>query len=422
MKAIVTVGLGFGDEGKGATVDFLTRQYNADLVVRYSGGAQAGHNVQLTDGRRHTFSQFGAGTLAGAKTFLGARVIVNPATLVPEADHLERLGVRNVRSRLTLHPSCLISSVYHVTMNRLRETARGAGRHGSCGLGVGETRQYWLSHGSDAIRATDLRDRETMIDKLTLLRDRMLLEMQSLDRIDPELANQLHGCPPHLEADLLADAMSGVNVSAVMPSASHAIFEGSQGVLLDEYFGFHPHTTWSTVTTKHALEMIDDAGIDDVETLGITRAYSTRHGAGPFPTRCQVMTNELQDLGNPHNDWQGSIQAGALDMMLLRYACDVNAVDGLVVNSLDELPIKPNICRRYSDVRRLDVPRCMADQERLTEHLLRAVPLIEPTSRDELLSELAAIAPIKILSHGPSSNDREWADKWATADRAATSA
>ena len=81
MRAVITVGLGFGDEGKGATVDFLTRELSAGLVVRYCGGAQAGHNVELPDGSRHTFSQFGAGTLAGAKTYLGPRMIISPATM-----------------------------------------------------------------------------------------------------------------------------------------------------------------------------------------------------------------------------------------------------------------------------------------------------------------------------------------------------
>src|SRR6059058_3818313 len=92
-RAIVTVGLGFGDEGKGAAVDFLCRRHCADLVVRYSGGSQAGHNVQLPDGRHHTFSQFGAGTLAGVPTYLGPRVILHPTALAREAGHLVGLGV-----------------------------------------------------------------------------------------------------------------------------------------------------------------------------------------------------------------------------------------------------------------------------------------------------------------------------------------
>src|SRR5919106_5585890 len=108
--AIITVGLGFGDEGKGATVDFLCRRHQADLVVRYSGGSQAGHNVELPDGRRHTFGQFGAGTLAGVPTYLGPRMIISPATLVPEAEHLRSLGVEQPLAMISAHPGCLVST------------------------------------------------------------------------------------------------------------------------------------------------------------------------------------------------------------------------------------------------------------------------------------------------------------------------
>src|SRR5581483_3933927 len=136
-RAIISVGLGFGDEGKGATVDFLARKLGADLVVRYSGGSQAGHNVQLPDGRRHTFSQFGAGTLAAIpdhpRTYLGPNVIIDPLALAREARHLADLGVRDPARLVTVHPRCLVASPWHQAANRLRELARGDARHGSCG-------------------------------------------------------------------------------------------------------------------------------------------------------------------------------------------------------------------------------------------------------------------------------------------------
>src|SRR3954464_6286542 len=96
-RAVITIGLGFGDEGKGATVDFLTRHFSADLVVRYCGGSQAGHNVELTTGQRHTFSQFGAGTLAPCRprTYLGPNVVIDPLALRREAEHLDELGVEH---------------------------------------------------------------------------------------------------------------------------------------------------------------------------------------------------------------------------------------------------------------------------------------------------------------------------------------
>src|SRR5947209_15546420 len=177
-RAIVTVGLGFGDEGKGAAVDFLCRRFGADLVVRYGGGSQAGHNVQLPDGRRHTFSQFGAGTLAGVGSYLGPRVILHPTALAREADHLQELGLADPYATLAVHPGCLVSTWFHQAVNRLRELARGRLRHGSCGHGIGETRSYWLRHGSDAIFAEDLANRHILREKLELLRQRFLLDVQ----------------------------------------------------------------------------------------------------------------------------------------------------------------------------------------------------------------------------------------------------
>src|SRR5215831_17266882 len=125
-RSIITVGLGFGDEGKGATVDYLTRRYEADLVVRFCGGSQAGHNVQLPDGRRHTFAQFGAGTLAApARTYLGPNVVIDPPALLREAAHLSGLGVANPLGLLTVHPRCLVTTLWHKALNRARELARG---------------------------------------------------------------------------------------------------------------------------------------------------------------------------------------------------------------------------------------------------------------------------------------------------------
>src|SRR3954471_11228140 len=118
-NAILTVGLGFGDEGKGATVDALARRLGADLVVRYCGGSQAGHNVELPDGRRHTFSQFGAGTLAPQRprTYLGPAVIIAPPAMVREAQHLAELGVPDPLHLVTVHPRCLVTTPWLKLLN-----------------------------------------------------------------------------------------------------------------------------------------------------------------------------------------------------------------------------------------------------------------------------------------------------------------
>lgn len=406
MKAIVTVGLGFGDEGKGATVDYLTRSTSADLVVRYCGGPQAGHNVELPDGRRHTFSQFGAGTLAGARTWLGPRMIISPVAMWPEADHLETLGVDDPFDMLSVHPDCLVSTAYHVSMNRLRESTRGDARHGSCGQGVGETRNYWLQHGLDAVTARDLRDRNLLISKLTLLRDRFLLEMQSLPTMDPNLSGMLHESNPAREADELRRAAEELNLLDRMPRARTAIFEGSQGVLLDEWKGFHPYTTWSTVTPLHAFEILEELGIKDVSVLGLTRAMTTRHGAGPFPTFCSNLTDAVTDRGNPTNRWQGSIRCGALDLVLLRYAAAVCNVDGIVVSCLDQLPPQPQLCTEYLDAKSIREPRSLVEQTDVGKMLQSVEPVCRETTVDGILDAIDEIAPVVMTADGPTHRNR----------------
>ena len=408
MKAIITVGLGFGDEGKGAAVDYLVRELRADLVVRYSGGAQAGHNVELADRRRHTFSQFGAGTLAGARTWLGPRMILSPATLTPEAEHLVSLGVPDPWSMLTAHPDALVSTAYHVAMNRLRELARGGARHGSCGLGIGEARNYWLRHGADAVAMGDLSDRRRLVQKLTLLRDRFLLEMQDLPQLDREWSAAMHETLPAAEADVLRCAALRVATSAAMPPAETVIFEGAQGVLLDEWHGLHPYTTWSTVTPLHARELAAEHGIKDVTVLGLTRAYSTRHGAGPFPTWDREFTATLVDRGNPPNDWQGSLRAGPLDLVLLDYAARICRVDALAVTCLDQLPARPRVATHYADVRRVNIPASLREQAELTGLLESAVPIYREVSADSLLAIVGEIAPVAMTSRGPTSAHFKW--------------
>ncbi len=408
MKAIITLGLGFGDEGKGATVDYLTRTLGADLVVRYSGGAQAGHNVELASGRRHTFSQFGAGTLAGAKTYLGPRMIISPCAMVPEAEHLRVLGVGDPWSRLLVHPDCIVSTVYHRLMNRLREKSRGPECHGSCGLGIGESRNYWLRYGQDSVFAGDLMDRRTLITKLALLRDRLLIEMQELPRLDGEMSAMMYGRWPVDEAESLRLAAQEIVTAGRMPRCDTVIFEGAQGTLLDECKGLHPYTTWSTVTALHAFEML--AEFPDAETMviGITRGYATRHGAGPFPTWCPKMSARMNDPGNPSNHWQGTIRFGPLDLVLTEYAARVSGIDGIFVNGLDQLPSQRRIAVAYHNhCNRLEEPDSQHQQRELTTLLESVVPVEHETSEEGMLELLAGIAPIVGVGRGASHTDRQ---------------
>jgi adenylosuccinate synthase len=412
-RAVITVGLGFGDEGKGAAVDFLCRSLGADLVVRYSGGSQAGHNVQLPDGRRHTFSQFGAGTLAGVPTHLARPVIVHPTALAREAEHLKELGVADPFATLTVDGGCLVSTLFHQAANQLRELARGDGKHGSCGHGIGETRSYWLRYGADAIFARDLRDRGVLLDKLELLRQRLFLDLQEAVGGVPRDAlaeYDLLGLTAGAVAGPLLEVGARMCLADGLPVYTTAVFEGAQGVLLDEWFGFHPHTTWSTVTPQHAVELAADAGAEEVCVLGLTRAYATRHGAGPLPTHDEALTARLTDEGNPWNRWQGSLRAGWLDLVLLRYAAAVcGHLDNLAVSCLDQLDgTDPRLCVAYEGCEALPLPvgPNLAHQERLTGLLREAVPRYVPATEEVLLSAVGKLAPVALTSRGPTHRDR----------------
>ncbi len=416
-RAIILVGLGFGDEGKGAWTDRLARTLKADLVVRYSGGSQCGHNVEW-NGYRHTFSQFGAGTLAGVPTYLGPQVIINPQALVREGMALRAVGLK---PNLRIHPQCLVSTIYHQRLNQLRELTRNL-RHGSCGHGIGETRRYWLNYGADAIIAQDLWDQSLLHHKLELCRQRLLIEAERLIHSDFDVSKSFelakYSLLPILaraEAQTLATiGHEWIKLATQLPPYTLAIFEGAQGVLLDEWHGFHPHTTWSTVTPHYALELAAASGASQITTLGVTRTYLTRHGQGPLPSYDKALTDQLLDPGNPYNQWQGSLSCGWLDLPLLRYAIAAcGPLNGVLISHLDQKV--QFVCDSYALEGvpfKLATPtvQSLIKQEALGKILAEVLPVLQPVPNagiEAVLQNTLEAIPIVGRAYGPSSHDRK---------------
>ncbi len=416
MTHDIVVDLGYGDAGKGTVVDWLCSPASgrgpARAVVRFNGGAQAAHNVVAPDGRHHTFAQFGSGTFhGGVRTHLSRHVLVDPLALIAEADHLTALGVPGALDRLTVDRRALLATPYHLAANRAREVARGAARHGSCGMGIGETMAYALGRGDDAPRVGDCADPRALRRKLSLLRDRLSDELGDLD------APTVEAC-----AEAFRAFAAGVRLvdDAYLPRLLHegrVVFEGAQGVLLDEWHGFHPFTTWSTTTFANAEALLADAGLaGGARRLGVLRTYATRHGPGPFVTEDPALTASLPDRHNAPGPWQGAFRVGHFDEVATRYALEVcGGADAMVLTHLDVARARADlrICRAYEigdrRVERLPVgpPGDLDRQERLTRRLLTARPVYGRVASGwiETIGE-ELDTPVVLCSYGPTAADK----------------
>jgi adenylosuccinate synthase len=452
-RAILIADLGFGDAGKGTITDYLVRECSAGLVVRYNGGPQAAHNVVTSDGKHHTFAQFGSGMLLPwTRTLLTRFMLINPLNMLKEERHLAQLGVSDALPRTLIDRRTLVITPFQKATNRLRELARAGQRHGSCGEGVGECRADHLAYGDEALSAGDLLDRATMRKKLRFLRDAKYAEVAAFRQQLPDSEQAQHELAVFTHPGSIEDCLDvyehfaryvqlldDAAIAAQLARSETLIFEGAQGVLLDEDYAFAPYSTWSATTFANAATLLrEHSYMGEVIKLGVVRAYATRHGAGPFPTEDPALTAALPDLHNGWNDWQQTFRVGHCDLVATRYARDViGHLDGLAVTHLDRwetLPVR-KLCTAYHyqdteadlapyfaspsgqegrTVSRINVrqPVSLAHQEELTRHLWLCRPhyqiLPERMAQEEylaLLAEQLAI-PIAIVSSGSTAADK----------------
>jgi adenylosuccinate synthase len=449
--AYIVVDLGFGDAGKGTLTDWLVRRHGARRVVRFNGGAQAGHNVVTEDGRHHTFAQFGAGSFVpGVRTHLARTTVLHPLAMLVEARYLARKGVPDALDRTTVSERAQVITPFHQAAGRLRELARGQGRHGTCGVGVGETVRDALAHPDEALHAGDLKRPEVLLRKARRAQERLREELCEVRRAarafpqaepelslleDSEAASRWVGAVEALrpEERVVDDAWLGSELGEGV-----TVFEGAQGVLLDEWWGFHPHTTWSTCTFDNALELLREHVFEGpVHRLGVLRSYATRHGEGPLPTELLALAPSLPE---PHNDaagWQGAFRVGGFDAVLARYALAAcGGIDALAVTHLDRLTERWPVCTSYrappgcdagsferdaSDPARVTALRLgirgdLEYQERLTRGLLQCRPWGEElelgstadprTERFVSWLEASLDVPVRVTSHGPTAGDK----------------
>jgi len=409
MHNPIITDLGFGDAGKGATVDSLATPDS--LVVRYNGGPQAAHNV-VRDGRHHTFAQFGSGTMVGARTHLSRFTLINPANMLTEERHLDYLGFNNTFGSTTVDPRAVIITPFHIAANRIREIARANGRHGSCGQGVGEARRLQLDGLS--LTAGDI-GTPACEEVLRAIQYRLVGEIEEIFEgavVNNAVAQQewqvlcQHDLRPVTKVyEKWARLVTLRPDDWIAAYDGRLIFEGAQGVLLDETHGFGPHNTWTDCTPRNAITLCREAGVLGTPTA-VVRTYMTRHGAGPLPTEDPLFTAGKPEAHNGTGEYQGAWRAGALDLPLLRYAIDACDAEftALVVTHLDRVPDQGwYVCENY----RLDGhPLMQVDPFRIWD----VMPVYNLWSLNEhsyalQMSEELGI-PIFQTAYGPTAEDR----------------
>jgi adenylosuccinate synthase len=404
VHCVVVVGAQWGDEGKGKIVDVLAER--ADLVVRYQGGANAGHTVHTGSGE-FVLHQIPSGILQGAVCVVGNGVVLDPETFFTELDTLIARGVK-LDHQLFVSDRAHLTLPYHKLLDRAREQLE---KIGTTGRGIGPT--YEDKYGRRGVRVGDLRNlarAQELVAARLAAANRMLELLGARERADAAEHRQLlERLAPRL-LPLAVDA--GRVVYDALQRGESVLLEGAQGALLDVDHGTYPYVTSSNTTAGGAAvgSGIGPTAIDAV--LGVVKAYTTRVGNGPLPTEAEpAMAQRIRQLGGEFGATTGRPRrCGWFDAVVVRYAVRINGLSGLAVTKLDvldsfaEIPVAVGY--------RLDgeaLDGMLADLERMdrVEPVYETLPgWQKPTGDVRRLADLPAAARayldrLQDLSHAP---------------------
>lgn len=348
-KNVVVLGTQWGDEGKGKIVDLLTEQ--AELVARFQGGHNAGHTLVI-GGKKTVLHLIPSGILREkVLCLIGNGVVLAPDALLKEISNLETNGVP-VRERLRLSPACPLILPYHVALDQAREAAKGASKIGTTGRGIGPA--YEDKVARRGLRLGDLAHEKTFADKL-----REVLEFHNF------VLTQYFKAPAvDFQVTLETVLKQGAellpmmaDVTAILHDArkrgANILFEGAQGSLLDIDHGTYPYVTSSNTTAGGTATGSGFGPLYLDYVLGITKAYTTRVGGGPFPT--ELFDDVGEHLGRVGHEFGATTgrkrRCGWFDAVAVRKAIQINSVSGLCLTKLDVLDgLKTvKICTAYQD-------------------------------------------------------------------------
>ena len=422
-RNVVVVGTQWGDEGKGKIVDWLTD--HAKGVVRFQGGHNAGHTLVIA-GRKTALQLIPSGVMReGVACLIGNGVVVDPTHLLGEIERIEALGV-DVRSRLFLSEACPLILPFHAELDRAREAGRessGSGKIGTTGKGIGPA--YEDKVARRALRVQDLKHParlEAKLRDLVTLHNAELTQVLGAPALDagPMLEGVLR-VAEHIRP-LLADV--GYRLHKAHLAGDNLLFEGAQGTLLDIDHGTYPYVTSSNCVAGNAAA---GSGVGPGMLhyiLGITKAYTTRVGGGPFPTELDMLTpgsigHHLSTVGQERGTVTGRPRrCGWLDAAALKRSIIINGISGLCITKLDVLDglAEIKICVGYEiGGRQLDILPLDADEIEQSRPVYETLPGWSDTTAGltnweqlpanakrylQRVQELTS-APIDMVSTGP---------------------
>ena len=345
MPSVVVVGCQWGDEGKGKIVDYLSAQ--ADYVVRYQGGSNAGHTIRVGN-ETYRLRLLPSGVLHGKKLVIANGVVVDPEVLLKEISDLK---IKGFNPDLSLSDRAHVTLSYHRLLDAAEEDFKGDLRSGTTMRGIGPT--YTDKIARYGIRTSDLLDEEILgrkIDQNAVLKQRLLTHVYgSPARISKE--ELLDTCRKFGEALKSFIVDTSIIINKALDDGLRVLFEGAQGFLLDVDHGVYPFGTSSNTV---AGAVCTGAGVGPArinEVLGVVKGYTSRVGGGPFPTELKdEVGSKIQEKGNEFGTVTGrKRRCGWLDAVAVRYASRVNGVTGIALTKLDTLggfnPVK--ICKEY---------------------------------------------------------------------------
>ena len=415
-KNVVVLGTQWGDEGKGKIVDLLTDQ--AGVVVRFQGGHNAGHTLVI-EGEKTILHLIPSGILReNVACLIGNGVVLSPEAALKEIGELEAKGVP-VRDRLKISPACPLILPYHVALDQARESKRGNEKIGTTGRGIGPA--YEDKAGRRGLRLGDLQDEQRFTRKLRDVMEYHNFFLEKYYQVEPLNVDKVLTESLEMGRELLPmmDDVTSL-LHAYRKAGTNIMFEGAQGSLLDIDHGTYPFVTSSNTTAGGTATGSGFGPLYLDYVLGITKAYTTRVGSGPFPTELFDATGEyLAKRGHEFGATTGRPRrCGWFDAVALRTAVNINSISGLCLTKLDVLDGLEtiSICVGYTskDGNPVSNPMDSDDYEGLvpvyeevpgwSESTLGAKTLDElPEAARSYIRKIEQVvgAPIDIISTGP---------------------